>query len=76
MISDYGLWNSEPSYYMIEKEEGGSLTILCICSYSLTPLSEIIHSYNNVTMPLDRGRITMRKLNTPFGKRANDNDGV
>ena len=31
VISDYGLWNSKPSYYAIEKEEGGNITILCIC---------------------------------------------
>ena len=52
VISDYGLWNSETRYYMIEKEEGGSITILCICRHSLRPFCEIINDYNDVTMPL------------------------
>ena len=52
VITEYGLWNSKPSYYMIKKEEGGNLTILFICRHSLSPFSEIIHGYYDVTMPL------------------------
>ena len=51
MISDYGLWNSKPSYDMNEKEEGSNITILYICRHFLSPFCEIIHSYDNVTMP-------------------------
>ena len=52
MINDYGLWNSKPSYEVIEKEEGGILTILCICRNFLSPFCEIIYSYDDLTMPL------------------------
>ena len=52
MISDYGLWNSEPSYDVIEKEEGGNTTILCIFRHCLSPFCEIIHGYDDVTMHL------------------------
>ena len=76
MISDYGLRNSKPSYYMIEKEERGSLTILCICRHSLIPFCEVIHGYNDVNMPPILGRITMHKIYPPFGERANDNERV
>ena len=51
LVSNYNLRESKPSYYMVKKEEGSSLTILCICRHSLSPLSEIIHAYY-VTMPL------------------------
>ena len=42
VISDYGLWNSKPSYYMIKKKEGGIPTILCICRNFLSPFCQII----------------------------------
>ena len=53
VISDYGLWNSKPSYCMIEKEESDNITILYICRHFLSPFCEIIYGYNDVTMPLD-----------------------
>ena len=50
MISDYGLWKSKPSYYMIEQEEGDNLTIFSICRNFLNPFFEIIYGYDDVTM--------------------------
>ena len=52
MISDNKLRNFKPSYYMVKKKEGDSLTILYICRHILSPLSEIIYDYYDVTMPL------------------------
>ena len=51
IISEYGLWNSKTIYDVIEKEEGDSLTILCICRHGLSRFCEIIHGYDDVTMP-------------------------
>ena len=51
VISDYGLWNSKPSYYVIEQEEGSSCSILGICRNFLNPFCKIMYGYNDVTMP-------------------------
>ena len=52
VISDYVLWDSKPSYYMIEQKKGGCVAILYICRDCLNPFCKIINGYNDVTMPL------------------------
>jgi hypothetical protein len=41
--------------------------------HRLNPLSEIIHSYNNVSMALDRVRVTCHEVNTPFSEWTDGN---
>ena len=51
VVSDYGLWESKPSYHMVKLEEGVSISILCICRHFLSPFCKVIDSYDDVTMP-------------------------
>ena len=76
VFSDYGLRDSKPSYHMIEQKESGNFSILNICRHSLSPFCKVINDYDDVTMPPDRGRITMHKINTLLGKNDNNNEGV
>ena len=52
VVSDYGLWDSKPSYHMIEQKESDSLAILYICRHCLSPFCKVINDYDDVTMSL------------------------
>ena len=63
MISDDGLRNSKSIYDMIEQEESGSLTVLCICRHGLIPLCKIVNVYDYVTMtPVEVGLQCMKSI--------------
>jgi hypothetical protein len=53
VISDDSLWDSKSSDDMIEYEHGCSFSSIIECRQCLGPFSEIIHSYDDVSMPLD-----------------------
>jgi hypothetical protein len=52
VISDDSLWDSKSSDDMIEYEQGYSFSDIIECRHRLTPFSEIIHSYDDLSMPL------------------------
>ena len=68
LFSDYGLWNSKPSYHMTKQKEGGSLSILCICRNCLIPFCKVINGYDDVTMPLDEVGLQCMKSITHLEK--------
>ena len=53
VVSDYGLWNSKPSYHMIKQEDDGSISILYICRNCFSPFFKVINDYIDLTMPPD-----------------------
>ena len=76
MVSDNGLRDSKPGNHMIEKKLGSSLTVSCECRNCFGPFSEVVHGYDNITIPPCRARVTRHKIDTPIRKGANDNDGM
>src|ERR1700733_13868053 len=73
MVSDNRLWNTKPSNYMIECENCNCFSVCLKCRHRLGPLSKIIYRKDNVRMPPGRVRVTCNIIDTPFGKRTNDN---
>jgi hypothetical protein len=73
MVSDDGLRDTKPSDDMIEYEQCCSFPDVIKCRHHLGPLSEIIHIYNDVSIPLDRARVTCHEVNAPFKKWTNGN---
>jgi hypothetical protein len=53
MVGDDGLRDTKPSDDMIEYELCCIFPSVIECRHRLYPLSEIIHNYNDVSMPLD-----------------------
>jgi hypothetical protein len=51
MVSDDGLRDTKPSNDMIEYEQHYSFPGIIKCRHRLGPFSEIIHGYDNVSMP-------------------------
>jgi hypothetical protein len=73
MVSDDGLRDTKPIDDMIEYEQCCSFPDVIKCRHRLGALSEIIHSYNDVSMPPDRVRVTCHEVNSPFIKWTNGN---
>ena len=73
MISDYRLWDTKPSNYMVEHENCSCLAVCLKRRHRLGPLSKIIYRKDDIRMPPGRVRVTCNKIDTPFGKRTNDN---
>jgi hypothetical protein len=71
MVSDDGLRDTKPSDDMIEYEKCCSFPGVIECRHRLGPLSEIIHSYNDVSISLGRVRVTFHEFNSPFRKWTN-----
>ena len=53
VISNDSLWDIESSNNMIKYEKGYNFPSIVECGHRLGPFCEIIHSYNNVSMPPD-----------------------
>jgi hypothetical protein len=68
MIYNDGLRKTKPSNYMIEYEQCCSSPSVIECRHRLEPFSEIVHNYNNVSMPPDQVRVTCHEFNAPFRK--------
>jgi hypothetical protein len=58
MINNNGLRDTKPSNDMIEYEQCCSFPGVLKCRHCLDPFSEIVHNYNDVSMPPDRVRVT------------------
>jgi hypothetical protein len=71
MISDNRLWDSKSCDDVIENEKCCSFSSVVECRHRLGPFREIIHGYNNVSMPPDRVRVTGHEIDTPFSERSN-----
>jgi hypothetical protein len=53
VISNDSLWDLESSNNMIKYEKGCSFPSIVESRHHLDPFCEIIHDYNNVSMPPD-----------------------
>jgi len=73
MIGDDSLQDSESCDDMIEYESGFSFSNIIECRHHLGPLREIIHGYDDVSMPPGRVRVIRHEINAPFRKRSNEN---
>ena len=73
MISNNSLWDPKSSNNMIKYEKGRSFPGIVESRHRLDPFCEIIHDYNNVSMPLDRVRVTCHEIDTPFSEGSNGN---
>lgn len=75
VIRDYGLWNIKPCDDMIAKIICSHFIGVVICGHHIDPFGKIIYRDNDITMSLDRVRITCHKFNTSFCKWSkNDNN--
>ena len=72
MISDDSLRDSESCDDMIEYEHGCSFFGIIECRHRLGPLCEIIHGYNNVSIPLSQVRVKSHEIDTPFRERSSE----
>jgi hypothetical protein len=73
VIGNDSLRDTKSSNYMIEYEQCCSFPSVIKCRHRLGPFSEIIHNYNDVSMPLDQVRVTCHEVNAPFGEWTNEN---
>jgi hypothetical protein len=73
VINNDSLMNTKSSNDMIEYEQCYSYPGVIKCRHHLGPFSEIVHSYNDVSMPPDRVRVTCHEVNAPFGEWTNEN---
>jgi hypothetical protein len=58
---------------VIKYEKGCNFPGIVESRHRLGPFGEIIHGYNNVSMPPGRVRVTGHKINAPFREMSNDN---
>ena len=73
VINNDGLRDTKLSNDMIEYEHCYSFPGVIKCRHRLGPFSELIHNYNDVSMPPDRVRVTCHEVNAPFGEWTNIN---
>ena len=73
MVSDDGVRDTKSSNDMIEYEQRCNFPSIMKCRHRLDPFSEIIHNYNNVSMPPGRVRVTCHEFNAPFREWTNGN---
>ena len=73
VISNDRLWDSKSCDDVIENEKCCSFSSIVECRHRLDPFSEIIHIYNDVSMPPDRVRVTCHEVNAPLGEWINRN---
>jgi len=64
----------EPSYNLIEYEEGSSLTIGFNCIHGLSPFSKVVNDHDNVLMPPSRSCVEIHKVHPPLVEGTEDND--
>jgi hypothetical protein len=73
VISNNSLWDPESSNNMIKYEKGCRFPSTVESRHRLDPFHEIIHGYDNVSMPPDRVRVTFHEIDTPFCERSDGN---
>jgi hypothetical protein len=73
MISNNRLQDSKSGDDMIEYEQGCSFSSIIKCRRRLDPFGEIIHRYDDVSMPPNLVRVTCHEFNAPFCERTNGN---
>ena len=73
VIGNNSLRDTKPSNDMIENEKSCSFPSVIKCRHHFGPFSEIIHSYNDVSMPPDRVRVTCHEVNALFGEWTDGN---
>jgi hypothetical protein len=64
VISNNSLWDPESSNNMIKYEKDCSFPSIVECRHRLDPFCEIIHDYDNVSMPPGRVRVTCHEIDT------------
>ena len=73
MVSNNCLWDTEPSYYMIEYENCSCFAACVECRHRLGLFSKIINREDDMRMPPSRVRVASNKVDTPFGEWTNGN---
>ena len=73
MVSNDCLWDTKPSYDMIEYENCSCFSACVECRHRLGPLSKIINRKDDIRMPPGRVRVTSNKVNAPFGEWTSGN---
>jgi len=74
MVSDNLLWNIEVRNDLVEKKQGCCFTIIHDSGHSFSPLSKVVHCYNNILMTLSQRRVTSCKINAPLCERTDGNN--
>jgi hypothetical protein len=70
VISDDSLRNTKASNDMVKKKKCCSPPGIIKCRHRLGPFREIINSYDNISMPPGRVRVTGHEVNAPFSERT------
>jgi hypothetical protein len=73
VISNDSLWDPKSSNNMIKYEKGFSFPSIFESRHRLGPFREIIHGYDNVSLPLGRVRVTCHEIDTPFSEISDGN---
>jgi hypothetical protein len=73
MVGGSGLRDTKPSDDIIEYEQHYSFPGIIKCRHRLDPFSEIVHNYNDVSMPPGRVRVTCHEVNALFSEWTNEN---
>jgi hypothetical protein len=73
VISNDSLRDPETCNNMIKYEKGYRFPSIFKCRHRLGPFCEVIHSYDNVSMPPGRVRVTCHEIDTPFCERSDGN---
>ena len=74
MINDNLTQDFEPSYNLIEYEEGDSIPIKFNYRYGLDPLSKVFYGHDNVLIPPSQSWVAIHKVHPPLGEGADGND--
>ena len=75
MIGNDALRDTKPCNNMIEYELSSFLTVSSKCMHFLGPFGELVHGYDDVSMPLSRVRVTHHKIDASFDKGTNGMTG-
>ena len=76
MIGNDGLRDTNPRHTVIEHELSSCLTVSGKCRHCFFPFGELVHGYDNISMPPSRVRVTRHKIDAPLCKGTNGNDRV
>ena len=74
MIGSDGLRDMKPRNDVIEYELSGCLTVNGMFRHCFNPFGEVVHGYDNISMPPDRVTVTRHKIDAPLFKGTNGND--
>jgi hypothetical protein len=74
MISDNLTQDYEPSYTLIEYEEGDSIPIIFNYRHGIVPLIKLFYGYDSMLMPHNRSWVAVHKVHPPLGEGTDSND--